>query len=46
METHFKEKGAEDAVKKVNGVIRFEISAKKGDTPKVFTIDLKNGKGN
>jgi putative sterol carrier protein len=34
-----------DLVKKVGNVYHFEISKAKGDTPTVWTIDLKNGSG-
>ena len=37
-------KGA-DIVKQVGCIYHFEISAKKGDTPEVISVDLKNGNG-
>ena len=37
-------KGA-DIVKQVGCVYHFEISAKKGDTPEIISVDLKNGNG-
>ena len=40
MATHGK-----DMVSKVGAVYAFEIRAKKGDKPTLFTIDLKNGSG-
>ena len=44
MEPLFKTEGAA-LVKKVGAVFHFEISKAKGDTPTVWTIDLKNGTG-
>lgn len=32
-------------VKKIQAVYHFELSAKKGDPPAFFTVDLKNGNG-
>jgi len=32
-------------VKKIQAVYHFELSAKKGDAPVFFTVDLKNGEG-
>ncbi|KAM3144367.1 hypothetical protein pb186bvf_003531 [Paramecium bursaria] len=44
MEPLFKTEGAA-LVKKVGAVFHFEISKAKGETPTVWTIDLKNGTG-
>eukprot|EP01017_Pseudomicrothorax_dubius_P001104 TRINITY_DN0_c351_g1_i1.p1 TRINITY_DN0_c351_g1~~TRINITY_DN0_c351_g1_i1.p1 ORF type:complete len:119 (-),score=38.60 TRINITY_DN0_c351_g1_i1:56-412(-) len=35
----------DEIVKKVGSVFYFEISRAKGETPSVWTVDLKNGKG-
>ena len=45
MMTPHLEKNGEDFVKKLKAVYAFEIFKKKGDTPQVWTVDLKNGKG-
>lgn len=44
MEPFLKEKGAE-VVKKVGAVFFFEVAKAKGETPQVWTVDLKNGTG-
>lgn len=40
-----KGKAGEDLVKKVKAVFHFELSKAKGETPVIFTLDLKNGEG-
>lgn len=45
MEKYINEKGADEIVKKVKAVFFFEISAKKGEAPKIWTVDLKTGTG-
>ena len=34
-----------EAVAKVGAVFHFELRAKKGDKPTIYTVDLKNGNG-
>ncbi|CAD8071199.1 unnamed protein product [Paramecium sonneborni] len=44
MDPFIKSQGAE-LVKKINAVYYFEVSKAKGETPEVWTVDLKNGTG-
>ena len=44
MDPFIKSQGAE-LVKKINAVYFFEVSKAKGETPEVWTVDLKNGGG-
>jgi len=44
MVPHLEARGAE-FVKKLNAIYQFHIIAKKGDTPTIWTVDLKNGNG-
>jgi hypothetical protein len=39
------EKNGADFVKRLGAVYQFQIFEKKGDKPRVWTIDLKNGNG-
>lgn len=41
---HLEQHGAE-FVKKLGAIYQFQIFVKKGDKPKVWTVDLKNGNG-
>jgi hypothetical protein len=45
MDPFLKEKG-DSVVKQVGAVFFFEVAKAKGQEPQVWTIDLKNGKGN
>eukprot|EP00178_Gracilaria_changii_P016936 TRINITY_DN4851_c0_g1_i1.p1 TRINITY_DN4851_c0_g1~~TRINITY_DN4851_c0_g1_i1.p1 ORF type:complete len:133 (+),score=30.78 TRINITY_DN4851_c0_g1_i1:46-399(+) len=44
MGPHLEQHGA-DFVKKLNAIYQFQIFVKKGQKPRVWTVDLKNGSG-
>jgi hypothetical protein len=39
------EKNGPDFVKKLQAIYQFQVFEKKGDTPTIWTVDLKNGNG-
>jgi len=45
MQAYFSKGEAKDAIAKVQATFNFDIAPKKGETPRTFVIDLKNGNG-